>query len=56
MAPNTKLRSDDSSERQTENSDDSECQRETMMTLNAKTENDDGSERHDWKVWMPNWK
>ena len=46
MAPNTKLRSDDDYERQTENSDGSERQNwETMMALNTKAENDDGSER-----------
>ena len=46
MAPNTKLRNDDDSERQTENSDGYECQNwEAMMALNAKTENSDGSER-----------
>ena len=46
MAPNTKLRSDDDSERQTENSDGSEGQNwEAMMALNAKTEKNDGSER-----------
>ena len=46
MAPNTKLRSDDDYERQTENSDGSERQNwEAMMALNAKTENDDDSER-----------
>ena len=45
MALNTKLRSDDGSERQTENSDGSEHQNwEAMMALNAKTEKDDGSE------------
>ena len=52
-----KLRSDDGSERHTENSDDgSECQTENsdgsehqnwkaMMALNAKLKSDDGSER-----------
>ena len=44
MALNAELRSDDGSERQTENSDGSECHNwEAMMALNAKTEKDDGS-------------
>ena len=42
----SKLKSDDGSERQTENSDGSEHQNwKAMMTLNAKTENSDDSER-----------
>ena len=46
MTLNTKLKSDDDSERQTENSDGSECQNwEAIVTLNAETENDDGSQR-----------
>ena len=42
-----KLRSDDSSERQNENSDGSECQNwEAMMAPNAKTEKW-------WRLWTP---
>ena len=59
-----KLRSDDGSERHTENSvDGSERQTENshgsehqnwkaMMALNAKTENSDDSERQNWKAMM----
>ena len=66
MAPNTKLRSDDGSERQTENSDGSKRQNweAMMMALNAKTENmmmmalntklrrNNDSERRVWKAMM----
>ena len=53
MVSNTKLRSDDDSKCQTENSDGSECQNwETIMALNAKTENDDGSERQNWEATL----